>query len=74
MSARHIYLSGQLYIGEGVVLTIREEALRWFKQVEADLKKAVNDLMTHNWDSATFWSQQVAEKAPTSSLSPSKST
>ena len=44
-------------------MVAREEALRWFKQVEADLRKAVNDLLTRDWDSAAFWSQQAADKA-----------
>jgi len=39
------------------------EALLWFKQAELDLKKALNDLVTRDWDSAAFWSQQAAEKA-----------
>ena len=44
-------------------MAIRGEALRWFKQAEADLKKAENDLVTRDWDSAAFWSQQSAGKA-----------
>lgn len=35
----------------------------WFKQAESDLRKALNDLTTNDWDSAAFWSQQAAEKA-----------
>ncbi len=35
----------------------------WLKQAESDLKKALNDLLTSDWDSAAFWSQQAAEKA-----------
>ncbi len=39
------------------------EAEMWFRQAERDLKKAENDLVTGDWDSAAFWSQQAAEKA-----------
>lgn len=42
---------------------MREEALRWIKQAESDLKKALNDIKTGDWDSAAFWSQQASEKA-----------
>ena len=42
---------------------LRKEALMWLKQAERDLRKAVNDLSTGDWDSAAFWSQQVAEKS-----------
>lgn len=42
---------------------MREEASLWFRQAERDLEKARNDLLTHDWDSAAFWSQQAAEKA-----------
>ncbi len=35
----------------------------WLVQAESDLRKAVNDLRTEDWDSAAFWSQQAAEKA-----------
>ncbi|MEM1533199.1 MAG: HEPN domain-containing protein [Desulfurococcaceae archaeon] len=42
---------------------MRNEALRWFAQAESDLRKALNDLKTVDWDSAAFWSQQCAEKA-----------
>jgi len=45
-----------------VRLMVREEALLWFKQGEHDLRKAYNDLITQDWDSAAFWSQQAAEK------------
>jgi len=41
----------------------RREATLWFKQAERDLRKALNDLTTGDWDSAAFWSQQAAEKA-----------
>ncbi len=44
-------------------LMIKREALLWFKQAEMDLRKALNDLSTRDWDSAAFWSQQAAEKA-----------
>jgi len=44
-------------------LVIRREAEMWFRQAERDLKKAYNDLVTGDWDSAAFWSQQAAEKA-----------
>ncbi len=33
---------------------VREEALLWFKQGEHDLRKAYNDLITQDWDSAAF--------------------
>jgi len=42
---------------------LRREAFMWLKQAESDLKKALNDLVTGDWDSAAFWSQQAAEKA-----------
>ncbi len=42
---------------------MREEVVLWIRQAEADLRKARNDLITHDWDSAAFWSQQAAEKA-----------
>lgn len=42
---------------------VSREALLWFKQAEADLRKALNDIVTRDWDSAAFWSQQAAEKA-----------
>ncbi|MGC8975268.1 MAG: HEPN domain-containing protein [Thermoprotei archaeon] len=42
---------------------MRREAHMWFRQAESDLKKALNDLVTGDWDSAAFWSQQAAEKA-----------
>ncbi|MDK6028925.1 HEPN domain-containing protein [Ignisphaera sp. 4213-co] len=42
---------------------MRREAFMWLKQAESDLKKALNDLVTGDWDSAAFWSQQAAEKA-----------
>jgi len=44
-------------------VVIRREAEMWFRQAERDLKKACNDLVTGDWDSAVFWSQQAAEKA-----------
>lgn len=44
-------------------LMVKREALLWFKQAEMDLRKALNDLLTRDWDSAAFWSQQAAEKA-----------
>lgn len=40
-----------------------QEAEIWLRQAERDLKKAENDLITGDWDSAAFWSQQAAEKA-----------
>ena len=42
---------------------MREEVVLWIRQAEADLRKARNDLITRDWDSAAFWSQQAAEKA-----------
>ncbi|MEM2424954.1 MAG: HEPN domain-containing protein [Candidatus Bathyarchaeia archaeon] len=42
---------------------MRREAFLWLIQAERDLKKAVNDLRTEDWDSAAFWSQQAAEKS-----------
>lgn len=42
---------------------MRREALMWFKQAESDLRKAMNDLLTRDWDGAAFWSHQAAEKA-----------
>lgn len=42
---------------------MRREVSMWLAQAESDLKKAVNDLKTKDWDSAAFWSQQAAEKA-----------
>ena len=42
---------------------MRREALMWFRQAESDLKKALNDLVTGDWDGAAFWSHQAAEKA-----------
>lgn len=42
---------------------MRVEAQLWLKQAKADLKKALNDLRTQDWDSAAFWSQQASEKA-----------
>ena len=42
---------------------VRREAEAWLRQAERDLRKAVNDLQTEDWDSAAFWSQQAAEKA-----------
>jgi len=42
---------------------VSREALLWFRQAEADLRKALNNIVTRNWDSAAFWSQQAAEKA-----------
>jgi len=42
---------------------VRREAEMWFKQAEHDLRKAYNDLVTGDWDSAAFWSQQAAEKS-----------
>ena len=35
----------------------------WMRQAERDLAKALNDLVTRDWDSAAFWAQQAAEKA-----------
>jgi len=37
--------------------------LLWLKQARRDLRKALNDLKTEDWDSAAFWSQQASEKA-----------
>ncbi|MEM2533603.1 MAG: HEPN domain-containing protein [Candidatus Nezhaarchaeales archaeon] len=42
---------------------MRREALLCLIQAERDLKKAINDLRTEDWDSAAFWSQQVTEKS-----------
>uniref|UniRef100_A0A7C1GLW1 HEPN domain-containing protein n=1 Tax=Thermofilum adornatum TaxID=1365176 RepID=A0A7C1GLW1_9CREN len=42
---------------------VRKEAEAWLRQAERDLRKAINDLQTQDWDSAAFWSQQSAEKA-----------
>lgn len=42
---------------------MREEAVLWLRQAERDLVKAEHDLVTRDWDSAAFWSQQAAEKA-----------
>lgn len=42
---------------------MRREAFLWLVQAEKDLKKAMNDLKTEDFDSAAFWSQQSAEKA-----------
>ncbi|MEM2438921.1 MAG: HEPN domain-containing protein [Candidatus Bathyarchaeia archaeon] len=42
---------------------MRRETFLWLIQAERDLKKAVNDLRTEDWDSAAFWSQQAAEKS-----------
>jgi len=42
---------------------LRREAFLWLIQAERDLKKAINDLRTEDWDSAAFWSQQAAEKS-----------
>jgi len=41
---------------------VRREAEAWLRQAERDLRKAINDLKTQDWDSAAFWSQQSAEK------------
>jgi len=42
---------------------VSREALLWFRQAEANLRKALNDIVTRNWDSAAFRSQQATEKA-----------
>jgi HEPN domain-containing protein len=42
---------------------VRREAEAWLRQAERDLRKAINDLKTQDWDSAAFWFQQSAEKA-----------
>ncbi|MEM2497842.1 MAG: HEPN domain-containing protein [Candidatus Nezhaarchaeales archaeon] len=42
---------------------MRREALLCLIQAERDLKKAINDLRTEDWDSAAFWPQQAAEKS-----------
>ncbi|MEM1538420.1 MAG: HEPN domain-containing protein [Candidatus Nezhaarchaeales archaeon] len=42
---------------------MRREALLCLIQAERDLKKAINDLRTEDWDSAAFWPQQVTEKS-----------
>jgi len=42
---------------------LRREALLCLIQAERDLKKAINDLRTEDWDSAAFWPQQVTEKS-----------
>lgn len=44
-------------------MSLRREASLWLTQAERDLRKAVNDLGTEDWDSAAFWSQQAAEKS-----------
>jgi hypothetical protein len=35
----------------------------WFKQAEVSLKKALNDLVTRDWNSAALWSQQAPPRA-----------
>ena len=52
-----------LHAGFAWAAVLRREALMWLKQAESDLRKALNDLVTGDWDSAAFWSRQAADKA-----------